>query len=225
MNSRVVSKLGNGELLRNLAALMASERRVTAEVLAYLGEVEARRLYLPAGYSSMFAYCLGELHLSEAAAFKRIRAARAARKFPEIFSAVADGRLHLAGLAVLAKHLTVDNAGELIAAATHKTRAEIEILIARRFPSQDVPARVRPIAPSPAAPPSACTSNQLAPGPVFVTSTGQDSAQVNMIESRPVEHPPTVDAGHRNQRRSQDATPRRARSTSPGTSTAPRARG
>jgi hypothetical protein len=169
---------------------VARERCVTTELLAHLGEVEERRLHLPAGYPSLFAYCVGELHMSEDAALKRIRAARAARKHPAIFSAVADGRLHLAGVAVLAKHLTVDNAAELIAVATHKTRAEIEILIAQRFPSPDVPPRVQPIAPS-TAPATDRRSDQLAPGPVFPTHTEQDSTQANMIPSHVVDPVPT----------------------------------
>ena len=36
------------------------------------------------------AYCVGELRLSEDAAFKRIRVARKAREFPVLFVAIAD---------------------------------------------------------------------------------------------------------------------------------------
>jgi hypothetical protein len=37
-------------------------------------------LYAPAGYPSMFKYCVDELHLSEDAAYKRIQVARADRE-------------------------------------------------------------------------------------------------------------------------------------------------
>jgi len=43
----------------------------------------------------MYAYCVGRLRLSDQSAFKRIRVARAAREFPAIFPALADGRLNL----------------------------------------------------------------------------------------------------------------------------------
>ena len=56
----------------------------------------------PAGYPSMHAYCVHELRMSEDVASKRIHAARAARNFPAIFAAVADGRLHLSGVCLLA---------------------------------------------------------------------------------------------------------------------------
>src|SRR5882672_12866588 len=53
---------------------------IEAELLASLGEVDARRLYLDEGFPSMFAYCQGALHFAESVAYKRIQAARAARK-------------------------------------------------------------------------------------------------------------------------------------------------
>src|SRR5262245_19543697 len=94
----VVCDLRDQELLAGLSAVMASSRATDAAVLAYLGEVDARGLYLPAACSSMHVFRLRVLHMSEDAAFKRITAARAARKFPAIFAAVADGRLHLSAV-------------------------------------------------------------------------------------------------------------------------------
>jgi hypothetical protein len=117
-------------LLQDLKAHLTRERASTAMVLAHLAEVDARKLYLPAAYPSMYAYCVGELRLSEQSAYRRIQAARAARQFPGIFPAVAQGRLHLTAIVVLAPHLTPENAGELLAAAGGKTKAEIEQLLA-----------------------------------------------------------------------------------------------
>jgi hypothetical protein len=97
-----LSHLSDHTLLRNLATLIARDRTTTAELLAHLAEVDERKLYLPAAYPSMYAYCVGELRLSEDAAFKRIQAARVARQFPAIFAAVADGRLHRTGVLQLA---------------------------------------------------------------------------------------------------------------------------
>src|SRR5512141_1557415 len=82
-------------LLHGLANLVASDRQTTADLLAHLAELDARRLYVPAGHASMFAYCVESLHFSEDAAYKRIQAARAARQFPALFEAITDGRLNL----------------------------------------------------------------------------------------------------------------------------------
>src|SRR5213592_228466 len=112
-------------LLRDLASLVKQDRVSTAMILAHLAEVEARRLYRSAGYSSMFAYCLGALGMSEDAAGKRIQAARAARRFPILFHAVADGRLHLTAVDMLAPHLTAESVEEWVAAASYKTKAQI----------------------------------------------------------------------------------------------------
>src|SRR5438477_5955878 len=82
-------------LLRDLATLVFHDRVTTANLLAHIAEVDARRLYVPVGFSSMHAYCVQELGLSEDAAAKRIQAARVARRFPVFLTAVAEGRLHL----------------------------------------------------------------------------------------------------------------------------------
>src|SRR5258705_13286988 len=100
----------------------------------------------------MHAYCVGELHYSDGATYKRINAARAARNFPILFDAVAEGRLNLSGIVTLAKHLRPENVRDLVAAATHKTREEIELMLAQRFPRPNLPERVHPIAPSPLVP-------------------------------------------------------------------------
>ena len=143
MDTYSLTHLSDPAVLRGLASLLTQERTVTAALLAHLAEVDARKLYLPRAYPSMFAYCVGELRLSEEAAYKRIHAARAARRFPEIFCAVADGRLHLSAVVLLAPHLSPESAAELLAAASFQTRAQIEELLAARFPRPDVPDRVR----------------------------------------------------------------------------------
>jgi len=136
-------------LLRDLAALVARDRTTTAAMLAHIAEVDDRKLYLPAAHPSMFAYCVNELGLCEQAAFKRIRAARTARRFPEIFEAIADGRLHLSAVVALTPFLNEHTAGQLVEAAARKSMAEVERLLADRFPRPDVPTLVRPVPSSP----------------------------------------------------------------------------
>jgi hypothetical protein len=139
--------LSDGALRSGLTELAATSRSTTAMLVAHIAEFDARRLYAREGYPSMKAYCVGALHLSDDAAFKRIGVARAAREHPGILSALADGRLHLTAVLMLASRLTRENAEELLDAATHNTRNEIETLLAERFPAEDVPARVEPIEP------------------------------------------------------------------------------
>jgi hypothetical protein len=90
----------------------------------------------------MHAYCTDVLHLSGAEAYLRIQAARAARAYPGILEMLADGRLHLTAIALLAPHLTAGNHAELLARATHKTKREVEELVAGVAPRPDAPALV-----------------------------------------------------------------------------------
>ena len=60
--------LSDDDLVARVHALATRERRATAELVASLAELDARRLYLGAGCSSLFAYCTQVLHLSESAA-------------------------------------------------------------------------------------------------------------------------------------------------------------
>lgn len=167
MSAYSLAHLPDPVLLRNLAALVARERATTAALLAHLAEVDARRLYLPAAHPSMFSYCVHALGLSQEAACKRIHAARTARRFPALFPALADGRLHLSAVILLAPHLTADNVEEVLAAAAGKTKAELERLLAERCPRPDLPARVEAIPPPSSSPPTPLLpGDQHAPGRV-----------------------------------------------------------
>jgi hypothetical protein len=137
MSTYSLTHLSDRDLLGRLASLVAQDRITTAEILAHIAEVDARKLYLPAGFPSMHLYCVHALHFSDEAAYKRIHAARAAREFPAIFQAVAEGRLHLSAVIMMAPHLRRENAAELIEAATHKTKSEIEQHLAERFPRSE----------------------------------------------------------------------------------------
>ena len=75
-------------------------------------------------------------------AAKRIRAGRAACRFPRILEMIARGELHLSGVHQLAKYLTDENHEQVLACAKHKTMRQIEGLIAEIAPKPDVPSRI-----------------------------------------------------------------------------------
>ncbi len=134
MPSYTLSHLEDHDVQKGLLAAVPIERIATAAVLAHIAEFDARQLYRDQACSSMFVYCVRELGYSEDGASKRLHAARAARQFPVLFDAVADGRLHLSGVCLLAPKLTAENVDELIAAAAGRSKAEIEYLLAVRYP-------------------------------------------------------------------------------------------
>jgi hypothetical protein len=91
----------------------------------------------------MFAYCTHVLHLSEHEAYARIAAARVSRRYPTLLAMLGDGRLHLSGIGKLAPHLTDANAEDLLARAAHRTKSQIEELVAAIAPRPDVAAAFR----------------------------------------------------------------------------------
>src|SRR5215472_1356461 len=129
MSRYSLSHLSDGALLSSFAAVLCRSRGTTAELLAHIAEVDERRLYLPAGYPSMFSYCLTAFRFSEDEACRRIQAARVARRYPTIFEALAEGRLHLTAVLKLDSYLTSENAARLLDAAAGKTRLDLEEML------------------------------------------------------------------------------------------------
>ena len=82
MTIAIPSHLSDGALIAEVARCARDERHATAQLVAHLAELEARRLYLGAGKSSLFTYCRDVLGLSDDAAYNRVEAARACRLFP-----------------------------------------------------------------------------------------------------------------------------------------------
>ena len=142
-DNRPLERVPDDALLRRLAELLHQSRRVEADLVAYIGEVDARRLYARAASPSMFAYCTQVLHLSEFEAYLRITAARAARQHPVLLAMLREGSLHLTAVAKLAPHLTPENCEGLLGRAAHRTKREVEELIAAVAPHPDAPTVVR----------------------------------------------------------------------------------
>src|SRR5438105_4543288 len=144
MNSGIVVKsLSSSDLRSATRELVRRSSTLEAELLVHIGEIDERKLYLDWAFPSMFAYCVGELGFSEDAACNRINVARAARQRPAILEALRSGQVHLAGLRLLAPHLTAENQDEVLAAAAGKSKREIEELVARLSPQPPVPTVVR----------------------------------------------------------------------------------
>src|SRR5262245_60311915 len=158
--------LSDGTLRRALLALVTKDRLNTAELLLHLAEFDARGLHREDGYPSLFAYCVQVLRFSEDEAFKRIRAARAARRFPVILEALSQGQRHLTAVVLLAPYLSPENAEELLAEARHRTKSEIELLLARRFPRPDLPTSLRTL-PRPVV----ALPDQVVPEPVALATS------------------------------------------------------
>ena len=135
--------LSDQELIVALAQSIRTERHATVATIASIDEFDRRRLFLPAGFSSMFAYCVRHLHMSEGAAYSRIEAVRAARRFPVIYELLADGDISLSTIGLIGRHLTDRNYEALLQECRHKSKREVEVIVARLSPRPDSPTIVR----------------------------------------------------------------------------------
>ena len=81
--------------------------------------------------------------LSEHAAYGRIEAARAVRRYPIVLEMLEAGALNLTSVGLLRQHLTPENHREVLASAAHRGKREVEELVARLRPSPELPSNVR----------------------------------------------------------------------------------
>jgi 5-methylcytosine-specific restriction endonuclease McrA len=145
INTTQIYRLSDRELLRSVQEAAQAERQSSADLLALLGELDERRLYLGEGCSSLFTYCTQVLRLSEHAAYHRIEVSRLARQFPAVLEMVARGDITLTNAALLKPHLTPANHEVLLANARHKSKREVEYQIACLAPRSDATPLVRRI--------------------------------------------------------------------------------
>src|SRR5690606_18318835 len=141
--------VSNDELHQSTRRLVGRSNQLLAALLSHLGEVEARGIHRERLCTSLCAYCVFELRMSEDAAFRRARAAKLAREFPIVLEQIAAGEIHLTGLLLLGPHLTEQNHRELLALARHRTKRDILRLIRRIAPQADAPASIEPLGPPP----------------------------------------------------------------------------
>jgi hypothetical protein len=166
----LLKRLSSEQLLAQLFELVQRSSEIEADLLEHLAEVDARRLYLREGCSSMFAYCVRVLHFAEAVSYKRIAALRAARRHPDLLTALRAGDLHLTAVSLLAPRLSAENAPELIAAARHRTADEIRRMLVDRKPQPDAMSSIRklPVAAPPVEQrPVGSTARVETPAPAF----------------------------------------------------------
>jgi hypothetical protein len=108
-NACMFTSMEDRALLDAAKHLVIEEYLATATLLCALMEIDSRRLYLGEGCAAMFSYCTQVLHLAEGAAYNRIEAARAARRYPVILELFEQGTITLTAVRLVAPHLTAEN--------------------------------------------------------------------------------------------------------------------
>ena len=96
-----VSGLTDDALLAQTRQLARIEQQLNVTVIDHLREIEARRLYLRRGFSSLFDYAVRELGYTDSAASRRINAMRLCKEFEEVREGLQDGSITLTTAAQL----------------------------------------------------------------------------------------------------------------------------
>jgi hypothetical protein len=102
-----------------------------------------------------------------------------------ILEMMGDGRLHLTGIAMLAPYLTVENRDTLLKRATHRTKHQIEELIAELLRRPDVPGVIRKLPDRPELRPDGVGGPELGPDAVPILQLRPDAVGQPALELRP----------------------------------------
>ena len=94
-----IKSMNDESLLKEIKNLAAEERKLTAQLLLFLREVDRRRLFAKQGYGSLFEYVTRELGYSDASAQRRIASMRVLKELPEVEEKIISGALNLSHVA------------------------------------------------------------------------------------------------------------------------------
>jgi 5-methylcytosine-specific restriction endonuclease McrA len=159
-----LAELDSALLTSRIAQLLGRERATLVEFLWHLAELERRNAHLALGHSSLFVYCVEQLHLSEGSAYRRTIAARLLVRFPVIGDYLADGRLNLTTLALLNDLLDFENGRDILNRAAGRSKRDVEHLLATLRPKPEVKDSIRKL-PSKSATLSLTGGSAPAPAP------------------------------------------------------------
>jgi len=93
------------EIDLKLKDLVRNERKITAEIISVICDIDKRKLFLELGSSSLFAYLTKKIGYSASAAQRRIEAARLSKEIPEIKEKLKSGTINLSTITLVTQGL------------------------------------------------------------------------------------------------------------------------
>ena len=171
MNENILvtaSRLSDDALDARLKLAADREHDGTIDLVACLAILLTRKKHLGQGWGNVYSYCCDVLRLSHDAAYNRVAAARAVRRFPVVLEHLAAGFVNVTTVKVLRPVLTAANHLDVLAEAKYRSRRDCDLIVARLKPKADVRSTIRRL-PAPSA----------APEPSIFEVTGTASAGTN----------------------------------------------
>jgi 5-methylcytosine-specific restriction endonuclease McrA len=174
------SRLSDDALDTRLKALAVRDRGTTVEIVGLLAELLGRKKHLGEGWGSVYTWCRDTLRMSEDAAYNRVAAARAVRRFPVVLGHLAAGFVNVTTVRVLRPVLTAKNHVAVLNEARHCSTRAAKLIAARLDPKPDVPSTIRKL-PAPTPAPVALMFSSAAP-----------EAPPRVVSAAPAPCPPPV---------------------------------
>jgi hypothetical protein len=129
------------DLTTRLAELLHREQAALADFLIALADFDRERRWLELGHTSLFYFLHRELGLSKGAAFYRKTAAELVQRYPEVIDPLRQGKLCITSVVELAKVITPENRGEVVARFFHASKREAKAVAAELRPAEAAPHR------------------------------------------------------------------------------------
>lgn len=135
----------NDEIESRLDFLSRQERTITREILHLINLAEERKLHLQRGYDSVLRWLVGRYAYSEAAAVRRVQAARLLRAVPSVDAKIQAGEVNLTTLSKAQSVLRIEERrlgasisdakkAEIVSAIKGQSKPEIDRTLAQHFP-------------------------------------------------------------------------------------------
>jgi HNH endonuclease/Domain of unknown function (DUF222) len=132
--------LKNTDLISNFENLVRSERKITAQILECIAEIDRRKLY-EKKYTSLFEYLVKDFGYSPGAAMRRVDGARLLRELPEVTEKFENGSLTLSQANQIQRaarefkkakneSLSTDNKRDLLLQIENTTQKQTEQILA-----------------------------------------------------------------------------------------------
>jgi hypothetical protein len=92
-------------VVEKLKQLVASERKITAEIIEHILEIDRKKIFSQMGYPTLFSFLTEYIGYSASAAQRRIEAARLLKVVPEVKDDLQSGSLNLSQVALVAQSI------------------------------------------------------------------------------------------------------------------------
>jgi len=135
---------------QKLKSLIASERKITHEILLLIQTLDITKSFRELGYSSLFEYLTKEIGYSEGSAQRRISSARLMKQVPEIANDLKSGNLNLTQVALVqaairqeekaqSQKISFEQKTDILEKLKSKTTFETQKILKDNLPAFEIP--------------------------------------------------------------------------------------